>query len=650
MEDKRTRRPPKAQTRPRPAGAPKTAPKAKPEEARKTEAVPRGKGAQERPPRPAPRSEEAEGEPVKKQQKWAKHGQKLWKRIRKEYKARKEARKLKESERSREARHADEMQATLFLRNVPLAATEEDLADTFSKYGTLRYAKIVRDKDTGLSKGTAFLCFSERAGAEEMMAEAYPPYWDAGARGESCLTLMGRQLSVAWALKKDEAERAAQKTASEKRRESKKVDRRNMGLANVGYELSHEAMQAAGFTKLDIERREAALNEKLAKLKNPNMFVSQTRLSVRYLPRGVDEKMLKIIAREAAFAGLQHPHQERDDDDDDENESEDEDESDVEDESENESEKDEDEKEDEKEDEDEEENEEEEEDEDEDEEEEEEEKKPKKTPEKKVRVVLKQVKVVKEKGRLDPTTNQARLKSFGFIEFQTHSMALAAQQMMNNRADLFVPLLETKFPEGSGESFKSRILVDFAVENIFALQKLQFAPTHPPNHNTTVLFFTHAMRHVHTTGGPSSVARTPRSAHARQSSAALAPQPSAASPAPRSASSHTTRRRRGAHSCSSRVCSAATALRLPRRLPTGLQAGGRVVQGVLPGSETHKAHLHLPSVLCARTHTLVDNKHTNTNAHLFFCCRFLVMRRTGHHLVWLWELLEAIMFSCFFFW
>ena len=496
MEKKETRRPPRTQTRPRPEGAPKPAAA---EAALHKEAQEEEK---RRPPRAAPRrSEGAEGEPVKKRQKWAKHGQKLWKRIRKEYKARKAARKLKESEKSREARHADEMQATLFLRNVPLAATEEDLADTFGKYGELRYAKIVRDKDTELSKGTAFLCFRERAGAEEMMAEAYPPYWDAGARGESCLTLMGRQLSVAWALKKDEAERAAQKTAAEKRRESKKVDRRNMGLANVGYELAREAMEAAGFSKIDIERREAALTEKTAKLKNPNMFVSQTRLSVRYLPRGVDEKMLKIIAREAAFAGLQHPHQQQHDD------SSSDDDSDSDDESENESEMDEEsdkdvKKENDKEDEDEDDEDEEDDDEDDDEEEEDEkkdEKKPKKAPEKKVRVVLKQVKIVREKGKLDPTTNQARLKSFGFVEFQTHSMALAAQQMMNNRADLFVPLLEAKFPEGSGASFKSRILVDFAVENVFALEKHKFVLFQTYTRHCWAVF-THCAQCPRTTG------------------------------------------------------------------------------------------------------------------------------------------------------
>ena len=339
----------------------------------------------ERPKKRVAKEEGKDGEKIKKKpQKYAKHGQKLWKRIRKEYKERKAARKLKESSKSREARHADEMRATLFLKNVPLSATEEDLEETFNKFGELRYAKIVKDKNTNLSKGTAFLCFKERSSAEKMLEEAYPPYWNAGERKESCITLMGRQLGVAWALQKEEAEKIAQKTASEKRKEEKQTDKRNMSLAGIGYELSKDDMEKAGFSALDINRRLAAKQEKLAKLKNPNLFVSQTRLSIRFLPHGVDEKMLKMIAKQAAISGLQHLYDEDESDDEDE----DEDESDEEEEEEEES--------------------------------DEEEKKGKKTTtNKQPKVVIKQVKIVKEKEKVDSKTGTAKLKNFGFVEYET---------------------------------------------------------------------------------------------------------------------------------------------------------------------------------------------------------------------------------------
>ena len=359
-----------------------------------------------------------------------------WKVYMKARRARK-ARK-NESPESKKKRNEEELQATLFLRNVPLNATEEDLVEEFSKFGELRYAKLVTDKDTKLSKGTAFLCFKEREAAERMMEEAYPPYWDAGDRKDSCLTLMGRQLGVSWAIKREEAEQIAKKTGAEKRKEKKKQDKRNIALAGIGYEMTKEQMEAAGFSSLDVQRRIAAKAEKTAKLRNPNMFVSRTRLTVRYLPHGVDEKMLKMVARQAAIAGLQHPHR-RDEDDSDE-------ESDT----------------------------------DEEEEEEEEIKKGEKKP----RVVIKQVKIVKEKERMDRKTGKAKLKNFGFVEFETHEMSLAAQQLMNNRADLFVPFLEEKYSDGSSEaSFKSRILVDFAVENVFALAKLKFV--HTRSHDRT---------------------------------------------------------------------------------------------------------------------------------------------------------------------
>ncbi|KAL3616640.1 hypothetical protein CASFOL_039034 [Castilleja foliolosa] len=48
----------------------------------------------------------------------------------------------------------------LFIRNLPYSATEEELEEHFSKYGTISQVHIVIDKDTRRSKGFAFILFA----------------------------------------------------------------------------------------------------------------------------------------------------------------------------------------------------------------------------------------------------------------------------------------------------------------------------------------------------------------------------------------------------------------------------------------------------------------------------------------------------------
>ena len=52
-------------------------------------------------------------------------------------------------------------QFSIFVRNVPYDATAESLADHFSKFGPVKYALPVIDKETGLAKGTAFVAFRD---------------------------------------------------------------------------------------------------------------------------------------------------------------------------------------------------------------------------------------------------------------------------------------------------------------------------------------------------------------------------------------------------------------------------------------------------------------------------------------------------------
>ncbi|MEK6706413.1 MAG: RNA-binding protein [Bdellovibrionota bacterium] len=53
----------------------------------------------------------------------------------------------------------------LYVGNLPFSATEQALTDTFAQYGTVESVKIITDRDTGRSKGFAFVEMSSDAEA-----------------------------------------------------------------------------------------------------------------------------------------------------------------------------------------------------------------------------------------------------------------------------------------------------------------------------------------------------------------------------------------------------------------------------------------------------------------------------------------------------
>lgn len=123
---------------------------------------------------------------------------------------------------------------------------------------------------------------------------------------ETNITIDGRNLTIA----------RVSKNVDEKKKNKKdikqKIDKRNLYLANegckycIGFALIHflvvitrNSYAAAGLSNTDLLKREHAQRDKKIKLKNPNFFVSRTRLSIKNLPKDVDEKTLKKICIEA---------------------------------------------------------------------------------------------------------------------------------------------------------------------------------------------------------------------------------------------------------------------------------------------------------------------------------------------------------------
>ncbi|KAG8727213.1 RNA recognition motif-containing protein, partial [Ceratobasidium sp. 428] len=141
---------------------------------------------------------------------------------------------------------------TLFVRNVPFEATEDDVRTLFRVFGPLRYARITLDKETGRSRGTGFVCFWKREDADSAIEEAeamakelgtnlnptkpHNPFSmslltpDPSASLAKRLVLHGRTLSVARAVARDEADRLRE----EGERSREKQDKRNLYLMREG--------------------------------------------------------------------------------------------------------------------------------------------------------------------------------------------------------------------------------------------------------------------------------------------------------------------------------------------------------------------------------------------------------------------------------
>lgn len=59
----------------------------------------------------------------------------------------------------------------LFVGNLPYSATEQVLYDTFAQCGTVQSAKVITDRDTGRSKGFAFVEMSNDAEAADAIVK-----------------------------------------------------------------------------------------------------------------------------------------------------------------------------------------------------------------------------------------------------------------------------------------------------------------------------------------------------------------------------------------------------------------------------------------------------------------------------------------------
>ncbi|KAJ3451622.1 RNA-binding protein [Anaeramoeba flamelloides] len=197
---------------------------------------------------------------------------------------------------------------TLFLRNLTFEATPEDLKKEFGLFGEVESALIVKDKVTQKPTGSAFVTFKTveasnvalergqvktRAGGNKEGENEKNLKWNrktfvSDLFSQSGITILGRTVRIS---------RALSRTGVKKLEDDKKLkeqESRNLHLAEIG-EIKPDDPLFSKLSKNDRKKREKARQAKIKKLKNEKYFVSKTRLSVRNLPKRIDEISLKQI-------------------------------------------------------------------------------------------------------------------------------------------------------------------------------------------------------------------------------------------------------------------------------------------------------------------------------------------------------------------
>ncbi len=58
----------------------------------------------------------------------------------------------------------------IYIGNLSWSATEDDLSAAFEGYGSVEHIKLIRDRETGKSRGFAFIRYASKNGAEAALA------------------------------------------------------------------------------------------------------------------------------------------------------------------------------------------------------------------------------------------------------------------------------------------------------------------------------------------------------------------------------------------------------------------------------------------------------------------------------------------------
>ncbi|PSN38981.1 RNA-binding protein 28 [Blattella germanica] len=170
---------------------------------------------------------------------------------------------------------------TVFIKNVPFSATNEDIKACMEQFGKVIYALVCIDPVTEHSKGTAFVKFQKQ--------------WTKLEKKGNKLVLHDEILDVHKALNKEDLE----KKSAMKHEEKKNKDSRNLYLVKEGVIVAG-SKAAAGVSMTDMAKRLQLEQWKSQMLRNLNMYVSPVRLIMHNVPPSwTDDKLRKLFRKHA---------------------------------------------------------------------------------------------------------------------------------------------------------------------------------------------------------------------------------------------------------------------------------------------------------------------------------------------------------------
>ncbi|GAD95494.1 ribosome biogenesis (Nop4), putative [Paecilomyces variotii No. 5] len=339
-----------------------------------------------------------------------------------------------EDEDEEEEEQEDERNAsTVFIRNLPFTSTDELLYEHFTRFGPVRYARIVLDYETERPKGTGFVCFYKVEDAiscvrnapkqTEVLAEKdkskpqtivkHSVLQNENADPTGQYTMDGRVLQVTRAVSKTQASRLQEEGVN--KRLTRDTDKRRLYLLSEGTIPSNSALYKK-LSPSEVKMREDSLKQRQTLIKNnPTLHLSLTRLSIRNIPRHITSKDLKALAREAVVgfakdvkAGLRQPLSKEELKRSSEEMREAEQERKL-----------------------------------------------------KGKGIVKQAKIVfegRDGSKIEEKSGAGRSRGYGFIEYATHRNALMGLRWLNGHA------VDMK-PENGVKEKKKRLIVEFAIEN-----------------------------------------------------------------------------------------------------------------------------------------------------------------------------------------
>lgn len=200
---------------------------------------------------------------------------------------------------------------TVFIRNLPFTSTDETLKEHFTKFGPIRYARVVMNKAIDKPAGTGFVCFFNADDFKACVKSAPRPkpvaknaktakhsvLQDERIDSDGRYTIDGRVLQVTQAVSKEEATKLTE--AGPGARKGQDKDKRRLYLLSEGTIPKNSPLYNL-LTPTEVKLREQSNQQRKKQvMSNPSLHLSLTRLAIRNLPRNIDSKELKQLARQA---------------------------------------------------------------------------------------------------------------------------------------------------------------------------------------------------------------------------------------------------------------------------------------------------------------------------------------------------------------